>query len=99
MNNIDLTLIQTGAVVAVPIIVALCQAVKMTGFINNKFMPLISIAIGIIITFISDHELGNMSGSLMTGVMYGLMASGLYSGLKSSMESQTQSKKYEEKKY
>lgn len=95
--NIDLTLIQTGAVVAVPIIVALCQAVKLTGFISNKFMPLVSIGIGIIITIISDHELGNMSGALMTGVMYGLMASGLYSGLKSSMESQSkaQSKKNE----
>lgn len=98
--NIDLTLIQTGAVVAVPIIVALCQAVKMTGFISNKFMPLVSIGIGIIITMVSDHELGNMSGALMTGVMYGLMASGLYSGLKSSMETQPRAEaETEEKKY
>jgi hypothetical protein len=86
--NIDLTVIQTGAIVAVPIIVALVQAVKMTGFISNKFMPLVSIGIGIIIGVVANHDFNDFSGAIMTGIMYGLMASGLYSGLRTTIKEQ-----------
>lgn len=86
--NIDFTIIQTGALVAVPVIVALTQAVKMTNFISHKFMPLVSIGIGIIIGMVANHDLNDFSTSIMSGVMYGLMASGLYSGVKTTLKEQ-----------
>jgi hypothetical protein len=91
--NLDLTTINASALVVVPIIIALVQAIKLTGFIDQKYSPLISLGIGIIISFLANHDTGDMSLTILSGVMYGLMASGLYSGVKTTMQAQVQSKR------
>lgn len=90
MNEINLPQISASAVVIVPIIVALVQAVKQTGWINSKFAPLVSIGFGVIIGFLADHNSADLTHTILSGAMYGLMASGLYSGVVSTM-SNTQS--------
>lgn len=73
-----------GAVAVVPIIVAIVQALKMTGKLPNKFAPLVSIAVGILVGFIFRHDTQNLSQTILAGVIYGLSASGLYSGIKTT---------------
>jgi hypothetical protein len=86
--NIDLDIISASSLVVVPIIIAVVQAIKLTGFIQDKYAPIISIGIGIVIGFIANHEAADISNNLLSGVMYGLMASGLYSGVKTTMQAQ-----------
>jgi hypothetical protein len=95
--NIDLDIISASSLVVVPIIIAVVQAIKLTGWVPDKFAPIVSIAIGIIIGFIANHNLADISANLLSGVMYGLMASGLYSGVKVTMEAQ-KAKNYQSKK-
>jgi hypothetical protein len=80
-NNYDIT----GAVAIVPIILAIIQALKMIGM-PNKYSPIASIALGIIVGFIFRHETADLSQTILAGVTYGLSASGLYSGVKSTSE-------------
>jgi len=91
--NLDLTTINASALVVVPIIIALVQAIKLTGWVNEKYASLVSLAVGIIISFISNHDSGDMSLTVLSGILYGLTASGLYSGVKSTMQAQAQTKK------
>jgi hypothetical protein len=80
-NNYDIT----GAVAIVPIILAIVQALKMIGM-PNKYSPIASIGLGIIVGFIFRHETADLSQTILAGVTYGLSASGLYSGVKSTSE-------------
>jgi L-lactate permease len=75
----------TGAVAIVPIILAIVQALKLVGM-PNKYSPLASIALGIIVGFIFRHDTADLSQTILAGVTYGLSASGLYSGVKSTSE-------------
>ena len=81
MNYFDTT-IPLGAVAVIPIIIAIIQALKLTGWVKDKFAPLISIGLGVIIGFIANHDSADLSNTILTGVTYGLSASGLYSGIK-----------------
>lgn len=84
--NLDLPQISASAVVVVPIIVAIVQAIKLTNWKGiDRFAPLISIGVGIIIGFLADHNNADLTATILSGAMYGLMASGLYSGLKTTM--------------
>ncbi len=83
--NFDITQITTNAIVIVPIVIALTQAIKLTGFIPDHFSPLLAIAIGIVIGFLDGHENPDMTANILSGAIYGLMASGLYSGVKTTM--------------
>ena len=83
--NLDLSIITTNAIVLVPVVIALVQAIKLTGFIPTHFTPLLSIAIGILVGFLGDHSNSDLSLTLLSGAVYGLMASGLYSGVKTTM--------------
>ena len=83
--NIDLPQITTGVAVVVPLILAIVQAIKLTGRVPNQYSPIVSIGVGIILAFFS-HGTGTGYGpTILSGVMYGLMASGLYSGIKTTM--------------
>lgn len=75
----------TGAVAIVPIILAIVQALKMIGM-PNKYSPIASIGLGVIVGFIFRHDTADLSQTILAGVTYGLSASGLYSGVKSSSE-------------
>jgi hypothetical protein len=83
--NFDITQITTNAIVIVPIVIALTQAIKLTGFIPDHFSPLLAIAIGIVIGFLDGHENPDMTANILSGAIYGLMSSGLYSGVKTTM--------------
>lgn len=83
--NFDLSVITANAIVIVPIVIALVQAVKLTGFIPDHYSPLLAIGIGIIIGFLGDHDNGDLTVTILSGAIYGLMASGLYSGIKTTI--------------
>jgi hypothetical protein len=80
-NNDFLTSL-TGAVAVVPIIIALVQVIKMTmPKLDNRFAPILSIGIGILVAFLLKHNSENLTNIILEGVLYGLSASGLYSGV------------------
>jgi len=74
-----------GAVAVVPVIVAVVQALKMLN-IPNKYSPILSIGVGVIVGFLFRHESQDITQTILAGVLYGLSASGLYSGVKSTTE-------------
>ena len=81
-----LSSITLGATATVPIVVALTQIVKMTGFVNDKYMPFIAILMGILVSFLFAHETQDWSANILAGILFGLAGSGLYSGLKASAQ-------------
>lgn len=87
----------TGAVAVVPIILAIVQALKMVGM-PNKFSPIASIALGVIVGFVFRHEAADLSQTILAGVTYGLSASGLYSGIKHTSHNLTDQNNEEIKK-
>ena len=82
----DLSVITANAIVIVPIIIAIVQAIKLTGKVPEHFSPLVAIVIGILIGWLSDHDNPDLTSTLLSGVVYGLMASGLYSGIATTMK-------------
>lgn len=91
--DFDMSTLNSGAIIVVPLIVAIVQALKMTNWVQDRFAPLLSIAVGIIISFISHHDTGDMSATILYGVAFGLMASGIYSGVKTTINAQAQDHK------
>ena len=79
-NDLFSNIALTSAAV-VPIIVALIQVVKMTNLLKDRYAPIASIVLGIILAFlvVRDDTLtwGNI---IMSGILFGLSASSLYSG-------------------
>lgn len=59
---------------SIPAIVALVEAVKATGFVNNRYVPVLAIIVGAIV--------GHLMGNLALGVVLGVTASGAYSQVK-----------------
>jgi hypothetical protein len=96
--NFDLSTITANAIVIVPIVIALVQAVKLTGFIPDHYSPLLAIGIGIIIGFLSDHDNGDLTVTILSGAIYGLIASGLYSGIKTTISAHARLKQEREQK-
>jgi hypothetical protein len=96
--NFDLTVITANALVIVPIVIALTQAIKLTGFIPDHFSPLLAIGIGIIIGFLGDHDNGDLTVTILSGAVYGLMASGLYSGIKTQIRAHQEMKQKRQNK-
>jgi uncharacterized membrane protein (DUF441 family) len=94
--NVDLNVITTNAVVIVPIIIALVQAIKMMPWVKDYYSPLLSIAIGVIISFLSHHDANDLSATVLSGAIYGLIASGLYSGVRTTMKARTRMKQQQE---
>jgi hypothetical protein len=95
--NIDISEITTNAVIAVPIVIAIVQAIKLTGFVQDHFAPLVSIAVGMLIGWIGHNDSPDLSNTLLTGAIYGLIASGLYSGVKTTMLARNRQKSQEAK--
>lgn len=83
--NIDISEITSNAVIAVPIVIAIVQAIKLTGFIPDHFAPLLSIGVGILIGWLAHYNDPDFINIVLTGAIYGLIASGLYSGVKTTM--------------
>jgi A118-like holin Hol118 len=98
--NFDLSVVTTNALVIVPIVIAIVQAIKLTGWIPDHFAPLVSIGVGVIIGFLGDHGKDqSLTVTILAGAVYGLMASGLYSGISTTMKAHSlQKQKREEAK-
>ena len=96
--NFDINVITTNAIVIVPIIVAIVEAIKLTGWVKDHFAPLVSIGIGIIIAFLSGHNSPDLTATILSGAVYGLMASGLYSGIRTTMVARAQKKQQQKNK-
>lgn len=95
MINTDIFTTATLASAAtVPIIVAICQVFKMTGWVKDKYAPFVSIIIGIVVAWLlvnndgipNNDGMANIGGTILTGILFGLSASGLYSGVRSTSE-------------
>ncbi|MFB1098640.1 holin [Terribacillus sp. JSM ZJ617] len=72
--------VMTFASIISPIVIALVQLIKVTITVNNRYLPLISLLIGILVGFLAwpFTEL-DVVLRLWSGGFAGLAASGLYS--------------------
>jgi hypothetical protein len=77
--NFDL--LNVGSIAIIPIVIAVVQALKMTGWVKDKYAPFVSIFVGIAIAFISNHDAADLTNTILSGILFGLSASGLYSGI------------------
>jgi hypothetical protein len=84
--NLDFTTFSTGALAVVPVIIALVQVFKLTGWVKDNYAPLLSIGLGMGVGWLADHNSADLTNTLLNGVIYGLSASGLYSGIKTTTE-------------
>jgi uncharacterized membrane protein (DUF441 family) len=96
--NLDLGAITTNAIVVVPIVLALTQAIKLTGFIPDHFAPLVAIGVGIIVAWLGNGNDVPFSTTLLSGSIFGLISSGLYSGVKTTMQARNRQKVEEQNK-
>jgi len=94
--NFDLGAITTNAIVVVPIVLALTQAIKLTGFIPDHFAPLVAIGVGIIVAWLGNGSDVPFSSTLLSGSIFGLISSGLYSGVKTTMQARNRQKVIQE---
>jgi uncharacterized membrane protein (DUF441 family) len=96
--NLDIGAITTNAIVVVPIVLALTQAVKLTGFVPDHFAPLVAIGVGIIIAWLNHGNDVPFGSTILSGAIYGLISSGLYSGVKTTMQARNRQKVAEQNK-
>lgn len=86
MNDVLSNAVLSGTAI-IPIIVALVQMFKMTTWIQDRFAPFLSVALGIVLAFLFGEDFGHdWSNIIFTGIIYGLSSSGLYSGIKTTSE-------------
>jgi len=83
-NNELISGITIGAAATVPIIVAIVQVFKMTGWIQDKYSPIVSIITGILISCLLGQDTNSWNVNILAGILYGLASSGLYSTVKST---------------
>ncbi|AOV07572.1 hypothetical protein [Sporosarcina ureilytica] len=71
-------------VILLPLIVGIVEIFKRTG-VHKKFLPLISLLLGIIVgvVYVTDFD---WKQGILVGAMLGLSASGLYSSSKNTFE-------------
>lgn len=68
----------------IPVTVGIVEAVKRTNVLQDKFAALVSIAVGVGISFV--FPAATVGLTLLAGVVIGLSASGLYAGTKSTIQ-------------
>jgi Siphovirus ReqiPepy6 Gp37-like protein len=100
-NSIKSRRVSIYSAALVPIILSVVQAFKMTGWVQDKYAPFLSIAVGIGISFLLVHEaFDNLSSVILGGILFGLSASGLYSGITTTAAAiKADRQKKEQKKY
>lgn len=72
------------ALLLIPILVGILEAIKKADFINTKYMPLISIVLGIGIGIVFTEFA--IKDGIIAGLFIGLSAVGLFSGQKNIRE-------------
>lgn len=63
--------------VSIPVVTAVCEAIKKTGKVSSKYMPLTSIVVGVVAGVIG-YAVYKETGYIATGLIAGLAGSGLY---------------------
>lgn len=96
--DLDLNAITTNALVIVPIIIAIVQALKLTGWVKDHFSPLLAIGVGIVIAWLGNTHGPSLGSTILTGAVYGLISSGLYSGVKTTFVARARQKEEQAKK-
>lgn len=86
MFNTDIiSQITFSSAAILPVIVAIIQVLKMSGFVKDKYAPFVSILVGIILAFLLVQNVTqNIGETILSGILYGLASSGLYSGVQTS---------------
>lgn len=64
--------------ILIPILVGLLQAIKQAAFINDKFVPIISIVLGVVLGIVFTGF--EIKEGIIAGLFIGLSAVGLFSG-------------------
>ena len=59
---------------SIPAIIAIVEAIKATGYIDNRYVPLLAIVTGGIV--------GLLMGNVVMGIVLGVTASGVFSQVK-----------------
>jgi len=72
------------ALIAIPLIMILTQLLKIYFKIPNKFVPLVALLVGLIISIFISHRYNLVAGIFM-GWFYGYAAIGNYAALKTSL--------------
>lgn len=76
--------IEYAGIAIIPLLIGILEVVKKLG-INKKYVPVISLILGIGIG-IALFAAGDMKTGIIQGVYIGLSAVGLYSGTKNTVE-------------
>jgi uncharacterized membrane protein (DUF441 family) len=87
--NFDIDALMNNALIIVPVVTMIVQAIKLS-FLkekNFKWCPIIAIGVGILIAWLGANNVDgvDLRHILGVGVFSGLASSGIYSGLKASM--------------
>ncbi|KMY54509.1 hypothetical protein AC623_11775 [Bacillus sp. FJAT-27231] len=72
------------AVIAVPIVMALTQVIKVYFHIPKTFVPLVALLTGLLISIFISHR-GHITAGIFMGWFYGYAAIGSYAALKTNV--------------
>ncbi|RLQ95442.1 hypothetical protein [Falsibacillus albus] len=72
------------AVLAIPVIIAATQFIKLTGKLPRKYVPALALFLGLVISIFYSHK-GHLIAGLFMGYFYGYAAIGTYSSLKTTL--------------
>ena len=72
------------AVIAVPIVMALTQIIKVFFHTPKVFVPLVALFIGLLVSIFISHR-GHLTAGIFMGWFYGYAAIGSYASLKTSI--------------
>lgn len=71
-------------VIAIPIVMVLTQVLKIFFKVPKKYVPLIALIIGLIISIFFSHR-GDLTAGVFMGYFYGYSAIGSYASLKTTI--------------
>ena len=72
------------AVIAVPAVMILTQIIKTSLHISKKFIPIVALLLGLMISIFISHRY-NLTAGVFMGWFYGYAAVGNYAALKTSI--------------
>lgn len=80
-----INIVTTGVLpLTVPLTIGLVEVVKRFG-VNPRFLPLVSLLIGVGTTFLLNTSI-SLDMGILGGILTGLVASGLWSGVKHTLK-------------
>jgi hypothetical protein len=81
---IDFTQYELLSAVAIPIVLAITQALKFR-WVKSEYIPFVSILVGIGVSFLLIAGAAtNIRNVILSGILFGLSATGLYSGIQTT---------------